>query len=136
MSSQNKGGEEWTERIKKKVKLDSDDLGCGCVVLLVSAFLVLILYLIIPPLLESWERPIKVGDLGRVFVLIVMFSALYFPIMAILFESKDAFWVKVKEFVFYALWVAALIYVLEYCLNTKGISLSGLFRDGSFRYLR
>ena len=130
MSSQNEGGDEWIDRIKNKVKLDSDDLGCGCVVLLFSSFVIFILYLIIPPFLEIWDRPIRVGDLGRMLVAIVMLTAIFLPVKVIFFESKDSFWVKVKELVFYALWLVALIYVLEYCLNTKGISLSGLFRDG------
>jgi hypothetical protein len=136
MSSQNEGGGQWIDRIKNKVKLGSDDLGCGCVVLLFSSIIIFILYLIIPPFLENWERPIRIGDLGRTLFSIVMLSALYLPVKLIFFESKDSFWVKVKEFVFYALWIVALIYVLECCLNTKGVSLSELFRDGSFRYLR
>jgi hypothetical protein len=100
------------------------------VVLLFSSFVIFILYHIIPPFLEIWDRPIRVGDLGRMLVAIVMLTAFFLPVKVIFFESKDSFWVKVKELVFYALWLVALIYVLEYCLNTKGVSLSGLFRDG------
>ncbi len=74
--------------------------------------------------------------MGRVLVFIVMLSALYFPVKLIVSESKDSFGVKLKGLVFYALWIVALIYVLECCLNTKGVSLSEFFRDGSFRYLR
>ncbi len=136
MSSRNEGGDEWIDRVKNKLKPDSDDLGCGCVVLLFSSFVLFILYHIVPPFLENWERPIRIGDLGRVLVFIVMISALYFPVKLIVSESKDSFGVKVKGLVFYTLWLVALIYVLEYCLNTKGVSLSEFFRDGSFRYLR
>jgi hypothetical protein len=136
MSSHNEGGEGWIDRIKNRVKLDGDDLGYGCVVLLFSSSLVFAFYHIVPPFLENWERPIKVGDLGRLLFGFVMLSAFFLPFKWIFFESKDSFFVKVKEFIFYALWLVALIYVLEYCLNTKGVSLSELFRDRSFRYLR
>ena len=136
MSSQNEGGNDWIDRIKNKVKIDSDDLGCGCGVLLFSSFVIFILYLIIPPFLENWERPIKVGDFGRAFVAVVISVATFLPIWLIFFESKDSFWVRVKILVFYVFWFVALIYILECCLSTKGFSLSELFRDGSFRYLR
>jgi len=136
MSSQNEGGNDWINRIKNKVKIDSDDLGCGCGVLLFSSFVIFIFYLIIPLFLENWERPIKVADLGRAFVAVVIFVATFLPIWLIFFESKNSFWVRIKTLVFYVFWFVALIYILECCLSTKGFSLSELFRDGSFRYLR
>ena len=136
MSSQNQGSDRWIDKIKGKVKLDSDDLGCGCVVLSLSVFFIFILVLIIPPFLENWERPIKVGDFGRLLTLLGICSAFYFPFKFIIWDSKDPLWEKVKALALYALWLVILIYILEYCLNSRNVSLSELFRDGSFRYLR
>jgi hypothetical protein len=136
MSSQNEGGGDWINRIKGKLKPSDDDIGCGCVVIFLSAMLIIPFYLIIPPFLNNWERPIKVGDLGRALVGVVMSAAIFLPTWLIFSEAKDPFWVKVKHLVFYVLWLVAIIYVLEYCLNAKGISLSDLSGEGPRRFLR
>lgn len=136
MNSQNEGDEDSMNRIKAKVKLSDDDIGCGCVAIFLSAMLIAAFYLIIPPFLNNWERPIKIGDLGRGLVGVVTSAAIFLPIWLIFSEAKDPLRVKFKRLFFYVLWLVALIYVLECCLNAKGISLSDLSGERPSRFSR
>lgn len=136
MSSRDDEKNGWFERVVHRLKPEADDIGCGCVLILLSTIVFFLLFLLVPPILDNWERPIKIGDIGRLLAAIVVFSAFYFPFKFIFSESKATLREKVKVFAFYVVWVFVLLCALEYFLDGRGLSLANFFRKDSFRYLR
>lgn len=126
----------WFERVVYWLKPEADDIGCGCVWIFLSSIVFILLFLLVPPILENWERPIKIGDIGRLLAVIVVFSAFYFPSKFIFSESKATLREKFKVFSFYVVWLFVVLCVFEHFLDGRGLSLANFFHKDSFRYLR